>query len=71
MFKRCLVFILTILCLVFSLGCGSDGGAPAQQNSENKVSQIKRKTFFTAKEFDKLSVDDLKATVEEIIEHFK
>ncbi len=66
MFKRCLVFVLTILCLLFSLGCGSDGGSSAQQNIEKNVSQIKRKTFFTAKEFERLSVDDLKATVEEI-----
>ena len=63
MFKRCLVFVLTILCLLFSLGCGSDGGSSAQQNIEKNVSQIKRKTFFTAKEFERLSVDDLKATV--------
>lgn len=66
MFKRCLVFVLTILCLLFSLGCGSDGGSSAQQTIEKKVSQITHKTYFNAKEFDMLSVDDLKATVEEI-----
>ena len=71
MFNRYLVFILTMLCIVFSLGCGSDGGSSSQQNSsqqtiEKKVSQITHKTYFNAKEFDMLSVDDLKATVEEI-----
>ena len=42
MFKRCLVFILTILCLAFSLGCGSDDSSAKWNRVETPVNKVEQ-----------------------------